>query len=418
MIGATPRYARLRPPPHAAAPMPIFDWTAWLNGRLTSWGRGRSWGFLGDSITAGSGSSNATYAFPTLTGVRAGSALVVPVLAGVAGQRSDQVAARLQSAVIDAGCTTMVLLVGTNDASQGVSLATYQANVGGMFTTARNAGLDVFVCTVPPIGSGGLPAVKALITSYNSWLASAAAGYGVTLVDAYTALVDGSGNLAAAYDSGDGTHPNNLGHLQIAKAIVTAARTAYGNPPTLLTDTRGPNLLANPFMNGAGTKPDGYSEWAGGTGSTPTYSIVNDASGLLAHGRWAQMDFNNTSGVAGARRLSVTAASTGWAVGDLLRLTGRLELEDVGGGYEAEMVPPASNTGVAFLVVNQSAVAILVGTHHFQEGDIGPQWFGLVVPAGTTALTVWVEVPVHNGFHLKARVGELGLFNATALGLS
>jgi hypothetical protein len=70
------------------------------------------------------------------------------------------------------------------------------------------------VCTVSPRASSASSTIQAATLAENAWIRFYAPTLGCEIADTYTALVDPTtGYLAAVYDSGDGTHPNQLGHL-------------------------------------------------------------------------------------------------------------------------------------------------------------------------------------------------------------
>lgn len=399
-----------------------YSFAAWLNNQLT-FSPGRKWGFLGDSITAGSGASNVVYGFVTQTRLLVGGAYIRPtsVNAGTAGQNSTQIAARLQSDVIDAGCQALIVLAGTNDVGQNVALNTYTANMTAIMDAAYSAGLRCIVCTVPPRAVGGNDSTMiALTASYNAWLVANAAAHHAVIADTYTALEDpGTGNLLAAYINTAGSnyvHPNNLGHYRMGQTVASVVSTLTGTTLSLVDgDSRASNLLLNPLMAGAGPLPTSWTEYTGGTGSTPTYSTLADVSGFLRHGQWVQMDQNNVSGVSATRRLT-QAVGSGWSVGDVLVLTCRGQVEVISGDWEGAAVGNVSGS-VANTIINQGASGISSGPV-WVGPNIGPGWQTWTVPAGTTSMRVWLGVKVPDGVHIKARFGEVGIYNLTRLGLT
>jgi lysophospholipase L1-like esterase len=126
--------------------------------------------------------------------------------------------------------------VGLNDLNPAETaadaLVRYQALVDSVIAGATSA--KIITCTMTPCKSrmiGTYGAVNGLV-AYQKWLDmnEAIRGQGanaITGMDAYvdahtTALDDGSGNLAAAYNLGDGIHENNAGRIIIADAWLTA----------------------------------------------------------------------------------------------------------------------------------------------------------------------------------------------------
>lgn len=128
----------------------------------------------------------------------------------------------------------IIIAVGVNDLNPAETAATalsrYQALVNSV-NAKKTAGTKVIVCAMTPCKAFLISAYGAIdgATAYQKWLDmnAAIAGNGpnaITGADARvashaTALNDGSGNLAAAYDIGDHLHENNAGRAIFAAAI-------------------------------------------------------------------------------------------------------------------------------------------------------------------------------------------------------
>lgn len=403
--------------------------------QIASDAAGIKWGHMGDSIANGSSASaGQRYAgvLPMLTGSltvfpvapAASASLAQPWSAtkGNAGETSAAMLARFDADIIAPGFKACTLLCGTNDAAQGVSLATYSANVKAMVAKSRAAGIPIVIGTTPPRGSGAVAGgananVHVLIRAYNAWLQAWCRQAGVPLASVYAGLVDTTtGYLAATYDSGDNTHPNTAGHLIIAQRFASAITTALGQGLGLIT-TAGGGLNANPLMVGAGTQPTGYFEQPGGSGTAPTYSIVNDTTGRLRAGRWAQMDFDATAS-GGTRRLARALATTGFAAGDVMALCAQVDGDDVS-GYAAAT---AAGTGAwSLTVLNQSAVTIAgasLPSANPQTLTPGPLVLPFAMPSGVTGPLLWFNCTLPTGAHAKFRLGCADVLNLTTLGLN
>ena len=389
------------------------------------------WGFAGDSITAGTGAGNVSYSYPPLAVQDVGGLVARPdsVIAGVAGETSTQVLARF-STLLGYNPRGVVILVGTNDAGQAVPVGTFATNVTAMITAAKAVGAAVVLCTVPPRASGATAAIKSLTSGYNTWIREYAPAYGVEIAETHDAVVDTTtGHFLATSDSGDGIHPSDLGHARIAAAVASAMQRAsrrakpYGLVHSVLPTG---NVWLDPLNARATvTGASGWFEWAGGTGTAPTYSMVADTSGVLPAGRWAQMDFDGTvSG--GTRRLATdTASGVGFVVGDLLLPTAHIQIEDVSGTWQADVA--AGTAAVGFTVLTQGAAIIqsaltrVSGVPHPTLAgvyDIGPVVLPAVAPAGLTKPTLWVSLTVPTGKRYKMRVGTVAGINANTLGVN
>lgn len=317
------------------------------------------------------------------------------------------------------------ILVGTNDASQSVPPATFISNVLRMVTTAMQRGLPVVVCTVPPRGSAATAGIHNLINAYNLLLRLYQRDYGYELAEVHSALVDTtSGYMLAAYDSGDTTHPNTLGHIKIGQPVAAAMRRAakLTNQYSIVQSVLPAGLLTtDPLNTRAAPNGTGWYEWPGGSGTAPVYSMVADAQGILTAGRWAQMAFDASSS-GGTRRLATTVNS-GFSSGDTVLICGRIQIEDLASRWEADVAAGTAQASVS--IVNQSGVGI-TGASTFggrssgiknSSGyfDLGPFAVQFVVPAGTTQLIPWISVTLPTGANVKMRLAEFGLLNVTTM---
>src|SRR5436190_16481957 len=108
---------------------------------LLGFGRKVTW--AGDSITNGSASSNATYAFPSQCVRIAGSAYLRTLdIKGVPGNTSAQLLARMDD-VLANHPDHVHIAIGTNDASQAVTTATYAANIAAIVAACRKVGATI-----------------------------------------------------------------------------------------------------------------------------------------------------------------------------------------------------------------------------------------------------------------------------------
>ncbi|MDH6460107.1 lysophospholipase L1-like esterase [Micromonospora sp. A200] len=388
--------------------------------RPAAFQRGHRWAFIGDSITNGSAASNFSYSYASRAIALAGHNLIRPdsFEAGVPGERSDQMLARL-AAVEASGATSFVVLAGTNDAGQGVSVTSYASTMTQIITRLRALG-QVLVGTVPPRGASDPAAFHTAIDGYNAWLRVFAPLLGAQVVDVWGALVDTTtGRLPAAYDSGDGTHPNTLGHLRMARVVAAAIRASGPAWPGWVTSEGQPgNYITDALCDSGTVRPSGWFEWPSGTGTPPTYSLVTDTTGRLPAGKWATVDINAaaaTSRVLSSPAIPVTA-------GDRLALCLLAEVDDLSGDWEA-----TANAATAWnaRVVNQTGAAIasarttravgysvVAGTYRMP-----PLLWPFTLPAGTTSANIWLEHTLSAGQHYTFRYGCIGLINLTTLGM-
>ena len=389
---------------------------------------GVRWAFFGDSITNASSASNSIYAFPFQSMLMVGGtvARLDSIEAGTPSDTSALLATRVATTFTNyPDVRGSVVMVGMNDSSTPVSPTTFGANLTSIIVECRKHG-PVIVCTVTPRASSATAAQRNAIVAYNMWIKMYAPELGYEVADTHSAVVDTTtGYLAAAKDSGDGLHPNDTGHqslaVEVAKAMkrVVGRSTAYGLLTSVFDTTA--LLTTDPLSAGGGTKPTGWFEQPGGTGTAPTYSLVADTTSVLPVGKWAQMDFDAVAG--GIRRLAVTC-NANEATGDVLAAIAHIQIEDISGTWVADNI--AATASVTLMITNAAGASIsspmsrCSGIPSATAGiyDIGPCFFPITVPTGTGLPNLWCNVTLPTGKHVKVRFGCVGIVNLTTLGLN
>lgn len=222
--------------------------------------------WCGDSITEGAGASAVGKRWPNqvhkLLGARVSQGWIN---AGVGGDTSAGLLARIDD-ILGTGPELLVVMIGTNDAGHDIPLAAYQDNIEAIREAAAVVGVPLVLCTVPPRSTAPL------VPTYNLWLRQWCHHNGIPCVDTYRPLVDpATGLLAAAYDSGDGVHPSDAGHLAIATAVAGVLDGVLQLPT---------------WPVGGGIVSGGWTHTAGPTASLSTvdgYQRITLASGLATY---------------------------------------------------------------------------------------------------------------------------------------
>ncbi len=182
---------------------------------------------------------------------------------GIGGQTTSSMVARFKSDVLAHHPARLFLLGGTNDIFQRATAANIETNLRKMIDAGLNAGAKVFLLTIPPDNkfTGDQNDIK---TAVNAWI-SAQVSNNVTVVDIHAPMANGS-KLFAAYDNGDGVHPNELGMSIIAKTIVQAgqARGQFNSTKFWVASE-----------DGNSSDP---SNWAGGAAPVSGDHLVFDSS--------------------------------------------------------------------------------------------------------------------------------------------
>jgi lysophospholipase L1-like esterase len=172
--------------------------------------------WVGDSISMGFASSAARP--PMVLGTSIGKYVQN---FGVPGIQSATCLSNWRSFVQGKGYSTIVLLCGVNDLAAGAAAASIYANLNTVYQEALSEGMRVLAVRLTPWAAAGSwsPAKQTQTDALNA------------LIDATSLVVPvntdsmGTGSplvLAAAYDSGDGLHPNAAGSTSLA-ALVQAA---------------------------------------------------------------------------------------------------------------------------------------------------------------------------------------------------
>jgi lysophospholipase L1-like esterase len=381
-------------------------------------------GWLGDSITNGSQSTNAaiqsfTAMVPKILGtsrVKFVSGYNPSVNGGVTGNTSAQALARLDALLAANNFDVLWVMVGTNDASQSVGLSTFQSNIIAMKAKADAKGIPIGLSLVPPRGVAGGSACdteNTFVRQYNLWLRFWCRANGVPCADTYSALVDTvTGKIASAYNTassdgtggpGDATHPNNAGHLALAYAIAPV----LGQLCPSLT----PWPLAAAFNGGLATDPLGAtSSWSviAGPLVTATQTVISrtDWPDMLApSGRRITYD-NSASGSSTSSTVGRNI-TTGFSVGDRILIV--TQLRNVAG---------VSGSVGKVQIMDQSNVVKSVIYESGADGLPGPMAYVFTVPAGMTTLKIAHIFGVAANSTNSIDIGGMDAFNLTTLGIA
>ncbi len=153
--------------------------------------------FLGDSNQSGFGTTDYEKTYPRLTQRYVGNA--ISNRSGSGGTTEDNLA--MISEMLERSPEKVILALGLNDIRYNISdLKTKYQSIVSQF---ESVGTEVIVCKLLPNNSTD-------VTSFNNWIDSEFTNSN-SIVDFYTDFVGENTSLNPLYDSGDGTHPNDLG---------------------------------------------------------------------------------------------------------------------------------------------------------------------------------------------------------------
>jgi lysophospholipase L1-like esterase len=380
------------------------------------------WAFVGDSIVHGVGASNFRFSWvPKVVTAFPGSMMRQDSYeAGVSGQRSAWGRTTGVPAALQQGARRFAIMLGTNDVGVTVPVAEYVDNLTQMLTLIKSRGGVTVVCTPPPRGAGSTADQAKLVLAYRLAILALRDTFDFSIADTYSALLDpATERLYASMDSGDGANPNDLGHTTIAETVAAAIVRDF---PLLSFGSRFGRTergASNGVVDGLGFST-GWFEQPGGTGAAAVQSIVADTSGILAAGSWLQRVVDATAG-ASNRTLAVTASSIPFASGDVALMRAQIQVEDIAGTWKS--IVAAGTGGLGFSLNNGG-----VNRYNRINRDLGyydkasNTWNYAIHSffhgaGGWPSFNLWFGQTLPIGSHVKFRVGNVGLFNATALGI-
>lgn len=142
---------------------------------------------------------------------------------GVAGDRTDAIAARLDACL--AGADVAILQGGINDLVQGHPPESAAVNMRAMVDRAQEAGLPVLVANVLPVNVG-YPRFVPSITRLNRLLDRLGRDEDVDVVDFFSTLEDpeGSDRMPKRWTA-EGLHPSVEGYRLLGEAVAAACST-------------------------------------------------------------------------------------------------------------------------------------------------------------------------------------------------
>lgn len=262
----------------------------------------------GDSITEGYANGATTdYEATTKSLLNAAGTNYWDVINwGRGGEQSCMIAGRFVSNVVTPGnAEGVAILAGVNDLRNNKTTSEIKACLQAMYTAAHDAGIPVTAITIMPWKNCSVvncsppyqwdSAKQAQQDNIRAWiLCHDTAGPDCAedidyVYDAYTAFgqVGDTEALAAAYDSGDGLHPNNAGLALLGTGVYNirtwtpsiTGTTIYATGPTITID-QSLGRLDDVSFRSLAVDTDGFSNSADAV--WPTFSIdpVNHGVGF------------------------------------------------------------------------------------------------------------------------------------------
>ncbi len=189
--------------------------------------------FLGDSITNFGDTNPAGYVNLVMDGLLSDGITAEKIPAGVNGNDSNHMLARLDRDVISKKPGLMFLSCGVNDVwhqfdgTGGVKLKDYKLNIAAIIDQAQSAGIKVYVMTATPIGEDPASDKNIELKGYNDFLRKIARVKNCVLIDQNAAMWEKYKELKQANPecrgnlfTCDGLHLNQTGNIVMATEIL------------------------------------------------------------------------------------------------------------------------------------------------------------------------------------------------------
>lgn len=183
--------------------------------------------FLGDSITAYGVATPAGYVKLVMSGLEANGVKADFIGAGISGNMSNNMLARVDRDVISKKPQWMTLSCGVNDVwhgERGVPLDAYKTNITAIVDKATAAGIKVVLLTSTMINEDQPNANNQKLVAYNDFLKSLAAEKKLPIADLNAAM---QAQIAGTPHTGllltvDGVHMNPFGNVMMATGVLKA----------------------------------------------------------------------------------------------------------------------------------------------------------------------------------------------------
>lgn len=348
---------------------------------------------FGNSITAAHSS------FWKALAAKSVGKLVAGTNAGITGNTSAQMLARVATDVPDAA-SVVTVMEGSNDASAPATNPAHVANIRGCIENLLSRGKLPIIVAEPPRDS-----YTSTMEKYRLASLALAREYKLPYVDPWRGQfkTDGTGSWSTTYST-DGIHPTTSGQT-------LGGETAHGQLlgttssvllPTSNAPSRGlisSNALMLTDTNADGT-PDNWSSASSGTTATKALA----SAGL---GNWFSIELTGATatGAGQGHYANINRAfTTGFSAGDTLLWVGRLKTESF------------SNAQVKLYLVSTGGATTEHIVHQYLIDNVEHEFqLEFVVPTGTTTITLYALLAgaAAGTFDGKVSIAQNQIWNMT-----
>jgi len=187
---------------------------------------GQKVAFLGDSITQFGWDRPGGYVHLVVEGLESAGVKIVPIPAGVSGNTSRDMLARVDTSVISKKPDWMTLSCGANDvlhgATGGVELEPYKTNITAIVDKAQAAGIKVMILTSTVLYESRSNAYNQKVAAYNDFLRQLAKERSLPLAELNELFWKALKASPPPHLTVDGIHMSPEGNILMARGVLEA----------------------------------------------------------------------------------------------------------------------------------------------------------------------------------------------------
>lgn len=336
--------------------------------------------------------------------------------AAVGGTDSNDMVANLERDVLSKKPDVVFVMVGSND-KDTIPLDTCKANIVNIVRRCQAIGARVIMCTVAPRDTS-----SSFYAALAAWTAAYAGANGLRLIDFHAFCIDPTTGAAVAGTLDDGVHPTRARQQAMARFALRqlGIGDAVGSLPYMARTQADANVIASATVGANmtfGTDTAGIPTGWTRTGVNGAWSMVADpvatagstvdgAPGALP-GRLAQFVADGAAATNVLQWTSAVALGVGYAVGDKLALSGRMQQAGANADLRSSVNAQFANGGSG-----QNYRAVYQFSGNF---DDGVYYLEFAVPPDATSLRCLLSCSGGAG---TIRWSAPTLLNLTQLGLA
>lgn len=245
---------------------------------------------LGDSITNGGGGAGDSFGMLSpwhghiaYGNAMAGSPFNLLYNAGIGGQTSSQIEARVESDVILRNPTHCIFMMGANDGVVDSAKHLLKANILSTYNKLNNAGIYSFICTLT--GVNGNSGKNQLALEINEWIYNTFKDKpNCEIIDIFSVWIDplsitGNPNMINMRDE---IHPNNVGGWYAGKKVsehFKKFKRSDSSLPVSVYDNNTTNITSKQYVKNPLQTGNTGNTGVNATGQTSTSNYTYCVSG-------------------------------------------------------------------------------------------------------------------------------------------